>query len=426
MIINQRMKRVGVGCLALIAIGVVFNRFDSKEVKMVEVRRQLLQDYLEMPGQVDVLEKETVCSQYEGVITKLHITEGQMVAAAEELLRLRLADYPGSLEKADAAYQAAQTKVASLTKKMGSAQVKRAELQLMQAQAIAEQTRRHYEEVRAQLEQTRQSAAGTVTAVGLKEKEDRLKLAEAAMTEATRQAENAGRDFKLLKKALTPRELRDAEAELQRLGAQVTQIRQNEGEVGVLAPLGGSVLKKYIAVGAQVRAGERLLELGNFHTAYLRATAPAGEQAKIGAGQKVMVSGAGLRENIISGTVIAARSGKAGQQPAAATPEQAQVHVKYDNERVILKYGARLKLKLILQEAENALAIPATAVFKRFGKPYVYVVEDSKAILRPVRTGIANSGLIEIKKGLFAGEQVIESPGLDLQSGMKVTAGEEL
>jgi HlyD family secretion protein len=428
MLLNRRLQKVGTGILAIIAVWLVLNQYSSKEVLMAEVKRGLIQDYREFPGQVDIAQKETVCSKYHGIVKQLHVVIGRPVRASEELLRLSLTDYANSLEKADAAYQATQAKIALLRKQLTPAQVKRAELQLMQARATEEQARQSYDQAGAQLRRAQQlSAAGSVTAAQLKEREERVRLADTVLTETMRQSMVADRNLTLVKKAMIPHELLTAETELERLGLEIAQLRQTTGEVGVYAKIDGLILKKYVTAGTTVRAGERLLKLGNYQTAYIRADVPAEQKAKIRLGQKVMISGPELKKNIISGTISACPPWNAEQQSSSATKvSQSEIRVKYDNAKIILKPGSRMKLKIISQEVMDALNVPVAAVFKRFGQPHVYVVEAGKAILRPVQTGIANATVVEIKKGLFAGEQVIVGPGFDLRPGMKVMAGKDL
>jgi HlyD family secretion protein len=417
---------MGVGILAICAVWMVLNQFSSKEVKMATVKRGLIQDALQLTGQIDVAQKEIVCSKYQGTVKQLRVAEGRLVSASEELLRLNLADYQNSLEKAEAAYQATQIKLATLQERMIPTQVKRAELQLMQAQATQEQARLSYGQAQTQLRQSQQLFdAGSVTANQLKEREGRVGLAHTVLTETVRQTVEAERNLTLVKKAMLPRELLTTEAQLKQLGLEVAQLRQTPGEAGVFAHNGGLILKKYITVGTTVRVGERLLELGNYQTAYIRAKVSAEQRAKVRSGQKVMISNPKLNGNFFSGIVGVCPSESAKETSSAQAP-QTEMRVKYDNDQVIVNFGARMRLKIIIQEAEEALYVPASSVFNHFGQPYVYVVEVGKAILRPVQTGIANTEVVEIKKGLFLGEQVVVRPGFDLRSGMKVTESQEL
>jgi HlyD family secretion protein len=412
MVISQKIKRMGVGIWAFFMVCLVLNNFSSKEVQMAEARRGRVQDYLELPGEIEMAKEETVRSKYAGTVIVLYVAEGRMVKAGEALLRLRLSDYHTGLAKVDAVYQGLQVKVIALQKKLIPSEVKRAELHLMQSQATAERARHTYDEANEQLQRTKQLAStGSATTMQLKGAESRLQRAETVMMETIRQTTIAERNLALLQKALIPAELKTAEAELRQLGREIAQLRRTGGEVDIGANIDGMVLAKQATVGATVKAGARLMEVGDYRTAFVRATVPDRRRTKIRVGQKVLISGSELKGKIISGTVAAIRP---------------KLKVTYDSTKIILKKGDHLRLKMIIREKKEAVCVPGAAVFHRFGKAHVYVVETGKAILRPVRTGIDNGHLVEIKKGLFVGEQVILNPGLDLRPGMKVTESREL
>lgn len=90
---------------------------------------------------------------------------------------------------------------------------------------------------------------------------------------------------------------------------------------------------------------------------------------------------------------------------------------------------ARVEFKL--DEKRDVLAIPAAAVGVSNGETFVYVVSADTLVRRPVVTGIAASGWIEIQDGLERGERVVSSGHLNLREGAAVritvgdTAGED-
>jgi HlyD family secretion protein len=62
----------------------------------------------------------------------------------------------------------------------------------------------------------------------------------------------------------------------------------------------------------------------------------------------------------------------------------------------------------------------------------VFVFNDGKVVLRPVKTGIQNDKLIEIKDGLQVGDEVVSAPfsaitrTLKNNTGVKKVAKDEL
>ncbi|MFC3908689.1 efflux RND transporter periplasmic adaptor subunit [Legionella dresdenensis] len=69
--------------------------------------------------------------------------------------------------------------------------------------------------------------------------------------------------------------------------------------------------------------------------------------------------------------------------------------------------GSTVDVDLVIQKKQKTLVVPIEAVFLRAGKSYVYRIEEGKALLAEVKTGIKNKSLLEIASGLESGQSVI-------------------
>lgn len=79
------------------------------------------------------------------------------------------------------------------------------------------------------------------------------------------------------------------------------------------------------------------------------------------------------------------------------------VHLEVDIDQEKLVPGITGEATVVVGEREAKANIPRRALFGS----YVYVVEDDRVQLRKVETGYVNMTMVEILKGLTAGEQVI-------------------
>ena len=77
----------------------------------------------------------------------------------------------------------------------------------------------------------------------------------------------------------------------------------------------------------------------------------------------------------------------------------------------------------MLREDRNVAFVPESAVSYFAGITRVFVVADGKAQERTVSLGARTEGLVEIVKGVQAGEQVATSGLGQLQDGAPVTVG---
>ncbi|WP_367274388.1 efflux RND transporter periplasmic adaptor subunit [uncultured Legionella sp.] len=69
--------------------------------------------------------------------------------------------------------------------------------------------------------------------------------------------------------------------------------------------------------------------------------------------------------------------------------------------------GTTVNVDLIVAEQQNTIVIPFQALFLRNSEPFVYIVEQEKVTLVPVKTGMKEQDKIEITEGLKPGQQLI-------------------
>jgi HlyD family secretion protein len=76
----------------------------------------------------------------------------------------------------------------------------------------------------------------------------------------------------------------------------------------------------------------------------------------------------------------------------------------------------------VLWEADDALSVPLTALFRDGDEWAVFVEDGGRAMLRHVETGRRNGVVAEIRNGVEAGERVIAHPGDRVTDGVRITA----
>lgn len=69
--------------------------------------------------------------------------------------------------------------------------------------------------------------------------------------------------------------------------------------------------------------------------------------------------------------------------------------------------GSNVDVDLVVEERKGAIVIPFAALFLRNSEPHVYVVDQDKIILLPVKTGIQEKSTIEIISGLKPGQKLV-------------------
>jgi RND family efflux transporter MFP subunit len=110
--------------------------------------------------------------------------------------------------------------------------------------------------------------------------------------------------------------------------------------------------------------------------------------------------------------------------PASRTME---VKVNVDNPGSKLKAGMFAKVRVITEQKDNIVKIPATAMVERFGDTYVFTVETDPsdpafrvARRRIVRPGILIDGVLEIQQGLEPDEEIVVRGQTLLEEGVRI------
>ncbi len=86
-----------------------------------------------------------------------------------------------------------------------------------------------------------------------------------------------------------------------------------------------------------------------------------------------------------------------------------------------IRPGLQVDVRLFLAQLDQALAVPISAIRNRTGEAGVFIVgANAKATWRPVETGVAAQGIVVIRSGVSAGEEVIVTPDPRLADGTAV------
>jgi HlyD family secretion protein len=118
-------------------------------------------------------------------------------------------------------------------------------------------------------------------------------------------------------------------------------------------------------------------------------------------------------------------------EPAAFTKisalgvEEQRVYVVADlltpaGQRGNLGDNFRVEARIITWQNDQALKVPAGAIFRRGEQWNAYVVVDGRARLRPVKVGRSSGVEVEALEGLKEGDEVILYPGDRVKEGLRV------
>lgn len=382
------------------------------EVEMAMVQQGAVQEYLKCEGVVKLQEYQALYSPYQGLVRQILVAEGEAVAPGQKILQIEVANWQEILKNAEIEYREARERLKMLRGNNEPPELQMGRTLLEQARVTEDAALNQFNQQSDMFRQLSQ-AGGKKT--GIKEQEQLLRIADNVLREARRQTQTARSNLELLKKAFDSPEVMEAETSLEKALENLNRLRETPGKTWVSFGINGSLISRRVDVCKAVNKGDLLAEAGATQTAYIRIGIKPSQLSRCKLGQTVQISGPALNENVIEGKVS-----------YIASPEDQQhsleCRIDYDKSHYLLKPESKLTVKLITMAVDRTVNVPSRAILNQAGRSYVFVVESgSRIFLREVLTGLRNADVVEIKRGLLAGEQVVVAPGLGLTSGARVT-----
>jgi RND family efflux transporter MFP subunit len=206
-------------------------------------------------------------------------------------------------------------------------------------------------------------------------------------------------------------EIKNRQALLAQRRSELALARQQLADTAVYAPLDGIVQQKRASVGEYLAAGAPVVDIVRMNPLRLRAEVPERDAGTIRFGQNVRVSIEG------DGKIYL---GQIKRLSPVITQQNRMLMVEADVQNDgNLRPGSFAKAEIVTNDAKMAVTVPNNAIVTFAGIEKVIVVQNGKALEKPVTTGRRSGEWTEILAGVNVGDQVIVDPG-NLQSGMAV------
>ncbi len=183
----------------------------------------------------------------------------------------------------------------------------------------------------------------------------------------------------------------------------------------IISPLDGYVNSHYDAPGQSIDVANPLARIVKIDPIHVRIDYPVERTDSLAIGQKADVVLDSFPKESFSGTVI--RIHPEADAKARVLP----VVIEVANPQHRIKPGitgfARLRL------TKKTTVVPATAVIQRGSKAMVFRIEEGRARIREIQTGpLVEAGVLEVRGGLSAGEEVVVYGAASLQDNDPVDA----
>lgn len=203
--------------------------------------------------------------------------------------------------------------------------------------------------------------------------------------------------------------LERAESDLLRTQALIAGQIQRIDQHRLVSPMDGIVLREDGEVGEVVNSNTILFQVGLPKPLQLVASVNEEDIPRVVVGQTVLLRTDAFLHERLTGSI---REITPAGDPVART---FRIRVALPD-NTPLRVGMNVEANVIVREKADVLLVPAAAL----SQDTVFVVEDSRAVRRPVKIGIRGAQMLEVLDGLKEGERVVSPVPSDLRNGMRV------
>ena len=182
-------------------------------------------------------------------------------------------------------------------------------------------------------------------------------------------------------------------------------------EMFFMSSQGGGSIGGKIEVGSSVFSNFTVLQLPDMKEMQVSVDVPEVDFKRIKEGQKAFITVDAVKDLNTTGKIK--RKSLGGNNPREQTAIKTyQVIVSIDSCHQRMKPGLSAICRIIVDQVEDTIVVPAGAIFTRDSSKIVYVAEGEKFIPVTVETGSSNSSRCIITKGLDGNETIalIEPP----------------
>lgn len=182
----------------------------------------------------------------------------------------------------------------------------------------------------------------------------------------------------------------------------------------LVAPFDGIIGLRRVSVGDYVNPGQDLVNVENIEQLKVDFRVPEIYSMQIKVGQTVQVRLDAIPDSAYDGAVYAI-------DPAYDPNGRAIIlRARLPNRDGMLRSGMFARVTLLVDEREQAIIVPETALVPVGQNQFVYRVVDGKAVLTKVRIGQRRQGQVEIVEGLAPDSVVVTEGAVKLRDGAAV------
>jgi len=357
-------------------------------VQVTSVVSKPLTYSIKVTGDVLPLMQVDLFPKVSGYLERIDVHIGDIVKQGQVIAQIDRTDFLQKVREIEA-------KVAQAKAQLSELETGTRTEELHQAEEAVRQTQSRFEN--AKLQHERIEALYKREVISKKERD----IADMDFTVAEAQLASSQQNLKLLREGARQEVREGSQAKLREMEAILEQERTRLQNAKIVAPFRGEVSRKYLDAGALVSPSTPLVSLVHTETLKIVANVLEKDIPLLKPGMKAKIRVESYPEKVFEGSVEKINSAL----ELSTRTLQAEIYVLNTNR--FLKPGMFANVEVVLLEKLQTLVIPREAIIQAGNEMSVFVVEEKRAIRKPVTVGYEQDRMVEVLKGLNQGDQVV-------------------
>jgi len=407
---------------ALLALGVAgylfFNSQKGIEAPVLEVQPGSIAATFKEEGVVVAGSEQNVLALYGGEISAVTVSEGQQVRAGDLLAEINTREIDFQLQQLQAQLKSVRGQQSGAYQKPYAAEIASQRLLVERAEndlAAYQTNLKRIEELytggavsEKDLQDARQMASGAANNLALQQQALRL------LDESSNPQRGTAQFFA---------------GQIEALEAQIDLLEYQKQKNRITAAISGVVGNVTVKVGDLVATGSPLLHIFKTGSYKLEVFVLAADVASVRPGMAVdLILETKDGDHVFPGQVKRIAPSAVAKTSALGLEEQrVKVTIVWTTTGGVKLFpGYRMDAEFTTDQRKNVLIVPKVALFPYEDGDAVWLVQEGKAVIRPVRKGFETNRDVVVEEGLAAGDLIIINPQLEgLTEGKKITAAQK-
>jgi len=370
-------------------------------VRTALVEKGEVNSFLKVTGVVEANETVRVTSEIMGQAKEVKVKNGEEVKRGDILITLGDEQIKIQVAQAQATLDSVQASSDKIKSGARPQVIKQAESALLQAKMNRDSVEENY---------LRMKKLFTEKAIS----EQQYEQAKNQYEIADVQYQSAQESYELVIEGAAEEDIKSVEAQVRQAKAALDMAKYQLKNTQITAPISGKVTSISVSSGEMISPSIPLLSILDVSRIFVKVGISEKDISKIKEGQKVSLEIDAFPEEKFRGEVVS--KGVAVDQISKAL----EVKIEILQPETDIPIGVFARGDILVKTNQNTLIVPSSALTRKKGGIYVYVIEEGVARQKEVVLGIIQDERVEILDGLSEKEEIVVLGNQELEDGLKV------